>query len=415
MALRWWESGRASSKPTAEMTDTTLVHLLLVLAAVLLTTRALSALAERFGQPAILGELVGGVLLGASVLGILDPGDLAIHTLAQLGLLVLLFEIGLATDVRALARVGGTATVIAVVGVVLPFVFGYAALTAMGIGVVAAVVCAAALTATSIGISTRVLAEMGFLQTVEGRVVLGAAVLDDIIGLVILSVIATFAAGVPITTAGVVWTSAAAFGFVVIMLLVGSVVVPPLFQAAKRLRSPTTIAVLGLIVAFSLAALAGLLGSAVIVGAFVAGVLLNGIQQRDDIQGFAAPIGSLLTPIFFASIGASVDLRAFAEPRTILITLVLLTAGGIGKVIAAYVPVWFHGNKALIGAAMLPRGEVELIVAQTGLAIGALDASLFGAITLMVLLTTVLAPPVIHGVAKRDPRARDLMPTKLVR
>jgi len=398
------------------MTDTTsFVHLLLVLAAVLLTTRALSALAERVGQPAILGELVGGVLLGASVLGILDPGDLAIHTLAQLGLLILLFEIGLATDVRALARVGGTATIIAIVGVVLPFVFGYAALTAMGIGRIAAIVCAAALTATSIGISTRVLAEMGFLQTEEGRVVLGAAVLDDIIGLIILSVIATFAAGVAITTSGIVWTSAAAFGFVVITLLVGSFVVPPLFLAAKRLRSPTTIAVLGLVFAFSLAALAGMLGSAIIVGAFVAGVLLNGIEQRDEVQGFTAPIGSLLTPIFFASVGASVDLRAFAEPRTIVITLVLLATGGIGKLIAAYVPFWFKGNKALIGAAMLPRGEVELIVAQTGLAIGALDASLFGAITLMVLLTTLLAPPLIHGVAKRDPRARELMPTKLVR
>jgi Kef-type K+ transport system membrane component KefB len=275
------------------MTDTnSLVHLLLVLASVLLTTRALSALAEKAGQPAILGELLGGVLLGASVLGVLDPGDLAIHTLAQLGLLILLFEIGLATDLRALARVGGTATVIAVVGVVLPFAFGYAVLTAMGIGRVAAVVCAAALTATSIGISTRVLAELGFLHTDEGRVVLGAAVLDDIIGLVILSVIATFAAGAVITTTGIIRTSVIAFGFVVIALLAGSRIVPPLFQAAKRLRSPTTIAVLGLVFAFALAALAGLLGSAIIVGAFVAGVLLNGIPQRDEILGFAAPIGA---------------------------------------------------------------------------------------------------------------------------
>jgi len=396
------------------MTDAqSFVHLLLVLAAVLLTTRALSALAEKLGQPAILGELVGGVLLGASVLGILDPNDPAIHTLAQLGLLILLFEIGLATDLRALAKVGGTATVIAVIGVMLPFAFGFAALSAMGIGRLGAIVCAAALTATSIGISTRVLAELGFLQTKEGRVVLGAAVLDDIIGLVILSVIASFAAGAAITTTGIIRTSAIAFGFVLIALLVGGFVVPPLFRAAKRLRSPTTIAVLGLIFAFSLAALAGLLGSAIIVGAFIAGVLLNGIQQREEVLVFAAPIGSLLTPIFFASVGASVDLRALAAPRTLLITLVLLVVGVIGKLIAAYVPVWFKGNKALIGTAMLPRGEVELIVAQTGLAIGALDATLFGAIALMVLLTTLLSPPLIKVVANRDPRARELMPVKL--
>jgi Kef-type K+ transport system membrane component KefB len=395
------------------MTDThSFVHLLLVLAAVLLTTRALSVLAEHFGQPAILGELLGGIVLGASVLGILDPNDLAIHTLAQLGLLILLFEIGLTTDLRALTRVGGTATVIAVVGVVLPFVIGYVALSAMGIGRLAAIVCAAALTATSIGISTRVLAELGFLQTEEGRVVLGAAVLDDIIGLVILSVIGSFAAGVAITTIGVARTSVIAFGFVAIAIIVGSFVVPPLFHAAKRLRSPTTIAIMGLAFAFSLAALAGLLGSAIIVGGFVAGVLLNRVDQCDDVQKSAAAMGSLLTPIFFASVGASVDLRALAQPRTLLITLVLLVAGAIGKIIAAYVPVWFKGNKALIGAAMLPRGEVELIVAQTGLAIGALDASLFGAITLMVLLTTLLSPPLIQSVAKRDPRARELGPRK---
>lgn len=390
------------------------VHLLLVLAAVLLTTRVLSVIAERFGQPPILGELVGGIVLGASVLGILDPGVPVIHTLAELGLLILLFEIGLATDLRALARVGGTATVIAVAGVTLPFVLGYAALTALGVGRLAAVVCAASLTATSIGISTRVLTQLGFLQTEEGRLVLGAAVLDDIIGLVILSVIGSFAAGIPITTAGVVRTGVVAFGFVAVAIVVGSLVVPPLFHAITRLRSPTTIAVMGLAFAFSLAALAGLLGSAIIVGGFVAGVLLNRIDQCEDVRRSAEAMGSLLTPIFFASVGASVDLRAVAEPRTLMITLVLLVAGMIGKLMAAYVPVWFKGNKALVGVAILPRGEVELIVAQTGLAIGALDASLFGAITLMVLLTTLLSPPLIQGVARRDPRARGLMPAGIV-
>src|SRR5258706_2176534 len=397
------------------MTEThSFVHLLLVLAAVLLTTRALSVLAEHFAQPAILGELVGGVVLGSSVLGILDPNDLAVHTLAQLGLLILLFEIGLATDLRGLRRVAGTASVIAVVGVLLSFVIGYAALLAMGTGRLGAIVCAAALTATSIGVSTRVLAGLGFLQTEEGRVVLGAAVLDDIIGLVILSVIGSFAAGVAITATGVVRTSAVAFGFVAIAIVVGSLIVPPLFHAAKRLRSPTTIAIMGLAFAFSLAALAGMLGSAIIVGGFVAGVLLNGIDQREDVQRSAGTMGTLLIPIFFASVGASVDLRALAQPRTLIITLVLLVAGFMGKITAAYSQVWFKGNKTLIGTAMLPRGEVELIVAQTGLAIGALDASLFGAITLMVLLTTLLSPPLIQGVAKRDPRASELMPAKAV-
>ncbi|MFL5636287.1 MAG: cation:proton antiporter [Gemmatimonadaceae bacterium] len=393
------------------MNDThSVVVLLLVLATVLITTRGLSVLAVKLGQPAILGELIGGVILGASMLGVLDPSDLAISTLAQLGLLILLFEIGLETDLRALGQVVGTAAVIAVVGVTLPFVFGYVALIAMGVGSLAAIVCAAALTATSIGVSTRVLSDLGFLQTEEGRVVLGTAVLDDIIGLVLLSVIGSFAAGTAITAAGITRTSLVAFGFVAVAIAVGGFVIPPLFRALHKLRSPTTIAVMGVAFAFLLAALAGLLGSAIIVGAFVAGVLLNSIDQSDQLRRSAGAVGSLLTPIFFASVGASVDIRALAAPRTLLITVVLLVAGAVGKILAAYIPWWFKGNKALIGMAILPRGEVELIVAQTGLAIGALDASLFGAITLMVLLTTLISPPLIQAVARRDPRAPQLLP-----
>jgi Kef-type K+ transport system membrane component KefB len=292
-----------------------------------------------------------------------------------------------------------------VVGVAFSFVLGYSALTWMGVNSLAAVVCAAALTATSIGVSTRVLADLGFLQTEEGRIVLGAAVLDDIIGLVLLSVIGSFVSGVAISAGGVVRTSVIAFGFVAVAIAVGNFVVPPLFRVLHRLRSPNTIAVMGLSFAFLLAALAGMLGSAIIVGGFVAGVLLNRIDQREEVKRSAAAMGTLLTPIFFASVGASVNLRALATPRTVLVTVVLLVAGAVGKILAAYVPWWFKGNKTLIGVAILPRGEVELIVAQTGLAIGALDASLFGAITLMVLLTTLLSPPLIQAVVRRDPRS----------
>ena len=391
------------------MTDThEIVRLLLVLAAVLFVTRIMAVLAVKLGQPAILGEVLGGVLLGSSVLGLLNPNELAIKTLAQLGLLILLFEIGLETDLRALTRVGAIAAIVAVVGVVLSFLLGYSAMTAMGVSHLAAVVCAAALTATSIGVATRVLSELGFLQTEEGRIVLGAAVLDDIIGLVILSVIGSLVSGTAISAAGVARTSLVAFGFVAVAIVVGSFVVPPLFKALHRLRSPTTIAVMGLSFAFLIAALAGMMGSAIIVGGFVAGVLLNRIDQSDEVMRSAAAMGSLLTPIFFASVGASVDLRALATPRVLLITILLLLAGALGKILSAYFPWWFKGNKRLIGVAMLPRGEVELIVAQTGLAIGALDASLFGAITLMVLLTTLISPPLIQAVARRDPRASKL-------
>jgi len=381
----------------------TLPHLLLVIAAVLITARILGTLADRFRQPAILAEVLAGVLLGRSVFGVLNPDEPVIHALAQLGLLVLLFEIGLGTDLRKLGRVAGTATTVAVAGVTIPFVIGFVVLDAMGVSRLAAFVGATSLTATSVGVSSRVLADLKRLASIEGQVVLGAAVLDDIIGLVLLSIVGSFAVGTVITAAGVLRTSAVAFGFVAVALLAGYYAVPRLFDVLHRhLFASRKIAVTGIAFAFAFAALAGMLGSAIIVGGFVAGVLLNRVSESDHIESAAATMGSLLTPLFFASVGASVDLAAFRDPRTILITILLVVIGAGGKVVAGFAPWWFRGNRTLVGVSMIPRGEVELIVAQTGLTIGALDPSLFGAITLMVLLTTLLAPPLIQAVARAD-------------
>jgi len=383
-----------------------LPHLLLVIAAVLIAARLFAAAASKFRQPAILAEVIAGVILGGSVLGVLNPNEPVIHALAQLGLLVLLFEIGLGTDLRVLGSVGGTAATVAVVGVVIPFVLGFVILQSIGVSRVAAFVCATSLTATSVGVSTRVLADLKRLASLEGQVVLGASVLDDIIGLVLLSIIGSFAAGVAIDAGSVLRTSAVAFGFVGVALAAGYYVVPAIFRAAHRyVFASHTIAVTGLAFAFALAAAAGLLGSAIIVGGFVAGVLLNRLDESDEIETAARTMGSLLTPLFFASVGASVDIAAFRESRTLLITVLLVAIGVFGKMTAAYVPWKFRGNRALVGVSMIPRGEVELIVAQTGLAIGALSAELFGAITLMVLLTTLVAPPLIQAVARADSRA----------
>lgn len=379
-------------------------HLLLVIAAVLVTARLFGAGAVKLGQPAILAELIAGVMLGGSVLGVLDPNEPVIHALAQLGLLVLLFEIGLETDLRRLGSVAGAATTVAIAGVAFSFALGYFALKLIGVPNIGAIVCATALTATSVGVSTRVLADLKRLDSVEGRVVLGAAVLDDIIGLVLLSVVGSFVAGATIRSSDVLRTASAAFGFVLVALLVGYYLVPALFRAAhRRVFAPNTIAVTGLAFAFALAALAGILGSALIIGGFVAGVLLNTLDESDEILHAAKTTGSLLTPLFFASVGASVSLAAFRDPRTLLITVLLVVLGSAGKFAAAYVPLRFSGSRRLVGVSMIPRGEVELIVAQTGLAIGALDASLFGAITLTVLLTALISPPLIQAAVRAAP------------
>jgi Kef-type K+ transport system membrane component KefB len=386
------------------MADTHNFHALLgALVALMVATKLLGELAQRFRQPAVLGELLAGVLLGSSVLGIIDPAQPVLHALGEIGVLVLLFEIGLHTDVRALARVGGAALTVAAAGVVLPCALGYWAATALGLPTLSAVVAAAALSATSIGISARVLSDLGRLETPEGQVVLGAAVLDDVIGLVILSVVGAVAAGAGVTGLGVARTAGVAVGFIVAALAVGRLVVPPLFRLLARLRAPGTLLVLGLALAFGLAYLAESAGSALIIGAFAAGLVLHETPQRQAIQEATTTVGHLVVPVFFAVVGASVDVRTLGDARTLAVGGALVAAGVAGKVVAGYAPVWFRGQKALIGVAMIPRGEVGLIFAQMGLASGALTPALFSAVALMVLATTFIAPPLLAAVARRGP------------
>ena len=383
--------------------------LLGALIALILATRLLGGLAQRFGQPAVLGELIAGVLLGGSVLGLLDPTDPAIAAFSEIGVLVLLFQIGLHTDLGGLIKVGRTATMVASVGVAVPFLLGYFVARALGVDLVPALVAGAALTATSVGISARVLSDLGRLDSPEGQIVLGAAVLDDIIGLVILSVVAGIVGGAEVTVFSVGWITIVALGFVVVALLVGRIAIPPIFFFLGRSRTEGTLGLIALAFAFGLAWLADAAGSALIIGAFAAGLILHPTPQVKDIEKAVTTIGHLFVPIFFASVGAAVDLRALGDSRALLVGGALIVVGVLGKMAAGFAPWWFRGDRLLVGVAMVPRGEVGLIFAQMGLATGALGADLFGAIMLMVLVTTLVTPPLLsrvaagpHHVAVRD-------------
>ncbi len=381
---------------------------LLALVATIFATSVLGYAAQRLGQPAVLGELVAGVLLGRSVLGVLDPADPAVQAFAEIGVLILLFDIGMHTDLKALAAVGSVAVTVALAGVILPFAGGYLALHAMGLALVPALVGAAALTATSVGISARVLDDLGLLAQRDGQVVLGAAVLDDVVGLIILSVIASLAGGESLTAGHVAKVAGVAIGFVGASLLVGNRAVPPLLRAVGRIDSASAIGLIGLAVAFLLAWLADRAGSAMIIGAFAAGVVLHPTPQRADIEEKTRTLGYLFVPIFFASVGAAVNLGALLDPRSLQVGAVLLVIGIAGKVAAGFAPWWYTGNKLLVGVAMVPRGEVGLIFAQMGLAASAIDAGEFGAIMVMVLGTTFVTPPALSMLAKRQ--AADVAP-----
>jgi Kef-type K+ transport system membrane component KefB len=343
----------------------------------------------------VLGELLAGVILGPSVLAIVDPGIPVIHVLAEIGVVILLFQIGLETDLRKLMSVGGTAATVALVGVALPFALGYVIGELLGLGRLEMLVMAAALTATSVGITARVLSDLGRLEDTESQVVLGAAVIDDIIGLIILAIVSKLVSGAELTPAGVAVTTLTAFGFVAVALIVGRFVVPPLFRLLSRVSAEQTVAIMGLVIAFLVAVLADAVGSALIIGAFTAGLVFAPTPHAHAIELGTVRLGHFFVPIFFVWVGASVDVTTFGDPDVLMVGGLLIVAAIIGKLAAGFAPWWFSGRKLVIGVGMVPRGEVGLIFAQTGLTAGVLTAGDFSALTLMVIVTTFIAPPAL--------------------
>lgn len=359
------------------------------------------AFAKAIGQPTVLGELVAGVLLSSSLLGVVEPKVEVIHFLAEVGVVLLLFAIGLETNLKSLLKVGGASAAVAAAGVVLPFGLGYAVCIMLELDNLVAIVAGASLTATSVGITARVLSDLGRLHEAESQIIIGAAVIDDIIGLVILTVVSGLAAGDEVTALGVAKITAVAFGFLIATLAVGRLVVPHVIRLASKIDLPGTTTILAVMLAFGLAWLADKSGSAVIIGAFAAGLLLAGTPKAHEIEHGITELGNFFVPLFFVTVGASVDVRVFnpfhsENHQTLLIGGLLIVAAIIGKFAAGYAAPWFQGNKKIIGVGMVPRGEVGLIFAQMGLTSGVFDAKLFGAVTLMVMVTTFIAPPLLR-------------------
>jgi Kef-type K+ transport system membrane component KefB len=369
-----------------------LTGLLLAIGAMLAAAKLLGDLFETVGQPAVLGEMLAGIVLGPSMIGLVDPHQPVLHALSEIGVLILLFQIGLETNPKKLLEVGPAALAVAVVGVAVPFALGYYASAALGLEPLVRLVMGAALTATSVGITARVLSDLGRLQDRESQVVLGAAVIDDVIGLVILAVVSAVVAGGAVTPTLVGTLTVTAFGFIGVALLVGRFVVPPLFDLLDRHLKGPSLPLIALTVAFLVAVLAAKIGSALIIGAFTAGLLFAPTRQLHAIEKGVVQIGYFFVPLFFVTGGALVDVRDFSDPRVLLTGGVLTLCAVVGKVLAGFAPFWFDGRKLVIGVGMVPRGEVGLIFASMGLVSGVFDGKLFSSAALMVMATTFLAP-----------------------
>ena len=391
------------------MHELSIPGLFLTLAAILVTAKLLGELAERVGQPAVLGELLAGVLLGGSVLGIVPTAGAmgqVVHVLAELGVVLLLFEIGLETDLREMFRAGPAALAVATVGVVLPFFFGflywaYVPHAASGGSTdlkTTAIFVGATLTATSVGITARVLSDLRRMNTLEARIIIGAAVIDDVFGLVILSVVSGLAAGATVAPLSILRIFTVAVGFLVVAVVAGRFLAPKLFDLVVRMRVRYVLLVAAIAFVLGLSAVAAMAGSALIIGAFAAGLILSGINQFDTIEREIRPVGSILTPIFFVSVGASVNVRLLDPSREgasglLGVAVVLTLLAVAGKVAAGWAAPWAQFRRVVVGVGMIPRGEVGLIFADMGRRAGILNEAVFGAILLMIMATTFVAPP----------------------
>ncbi len=405
------------------------VPLLWGLSIVLGAAKVAGWLATRVGQPAVLGELLVGILIGNLwLLGY--PGlewlrsDPTISILAELGVIVLLFEVGLESSLDQMRRVGTSALLVACVGVVAPMALGWAA----GAWLLpdqspyVHVFLGAVLTATSVGITARVLRDLNATKSVEAQIILGAAVIDDVLGLVILAVVggiitAASQGGEGLALGGIVWIAAKALGFLVAAVLLGLLVAPRLLRVAARVRVGGILLTTGLIFCFLISYLAALADLAPIVGAFAAGLILKGPyfkhfeeSREHSLESLLHPVSTVLVPIFFVLTGIRVELQSLFDPRILGLAAALTVAAWIGKQACSFAVLQRGVDRLTIGLGMVPRGEVGLIFANIGASLTVageriITPATYSAVVIMVIVTTLVTPPALAWSLGRKRRA----------
>ena len=368
---------------------------------VLVAAKVAAELMERLNIPAVVGEILAGILIGPSVLNLVSSSDV-LRVLGEIGVILLLLEVGSELELSELAAVGRASMTVAIVGVILPFVGGAAFGSAIGMTGKEAIFVGAALTATSVGITARVLGDLKALAMVESRTVLGAAVADDVIGLVILTVVVRLATSGSVSALSVLWIVFVAVAFLAVTAYVGVRFVPGFFDwIARQSRSSGTLVAIALAFTLAIAELANEAKLAPIVGAFVAGLALGRSNSSDRIRRELQPVGHLFIPVFFLTIGIEVDVAQFAKPSVLAIAGVLFVIAVAGKLAAGVGMIGSPGDRILVGIGMIPRGEVGLIFATIGLSQAIIGQRDYAAILLVVLLTTLATPPVLRSRLER--------------
>lgn len=367
----------------------------LVMLILFASAKIMAEVAERLNQPGIVGEIFAGVLIGPSVLGWLAPSEF-LSSMSEMGAMFLLFRVGLEVKSSELMKVGGTALLVAASGVVVPFIMGTGIMILWGSGTNEAIFVGASLVATSVGITAQVLSAKGLLHEVSSKVILAAAVIDDVMGLLVLAVVSSLSHG-KFDIFALSVTALLATGFTVVVAKWGTHAmarVMPRMEESMRAAEARFAVALTLLLCLSVLAVST--GVAAIVGAFLAGLALaetTGPRERDQAQG----VSELLVPFFLAGIGLHVDLSAFGQKSTALLAIAILAAALVSKFIGCGLGALGLGRTEAfrIGVGMVPRGEVGMIVAQLGLSYGILTRASYGVVVFMSVATTIVAPSLI--------------------
>ena len=416
-----------------------IAQVLLALVVILVAAKLGGEVFVRLGQPAVLGELVLGMIVGNVYLLGFHGFDFIVHfdgdgqrvinehveILSEIGVVLLLFQVGLESDLQKMMKVGASSLVVATLGVVAPFFLGWgvSALFLPEASILVHVFIGATLCATSVGITARVLLDLGRIQTPEARIILGAAVIDDVQGLIILAVVsgiieATKAGAGAVSTSGILIIVLKATAFLVGAIVIGRWIAPRAFRFASRLRASDLLLATALVMCFGFAYVAKLLGLATIVGAFAAGLILDEFHWRSftergehSIDELVKPIAGFLVPIFFVTMGARVELATFATISVLGFAGVLTFVAILGKQICGLGVLQKGLDRISVGIGMVPRGEVGLIFAAIGSKLmldGApvIAKATFSAVVIMVMITTMIAPPALKLSLARSARIR---------
>jgi Kef-type K+ transport system membrane component KefB len=374
----------------------------------LIAAKLMAELFERLRQPAVAGEILAGVVIGPSLLGWAAPSEIT-KILAEMGVIFLLFNVGLETKPAAIFKVGKQAAVVAVLGVVAPLIGGWFLMKAWGGTSIEASFLGTAMVATSVGITARVLSGMGLLDAPTARIILGAAVIDDILGLLVLSVVSSLAVGT-FNYVEILTTAGLAVGFTAFVALVGAPVITRFAPRVDRLRSGHGMFILGLVLCLGLSVAAAYIGVAAIIGSFLAGIVLaEAAEDHPQMHRQINGVTEFLVPFFLVNIGMQLRLEIFRSWSVIVLCLLVTLVAVITKLLACGVGAFNLGARraAQVGMGMVPRGEVGIIVAQIGLTLAVIGAELYGVVLFMAVATTLIAPPFLKWLYASERAARE--------